>query len=116
MTRWRWFGGVALLLLRVRSAAGLGLRGGWKCRETDQRDHEQTDVPSPRSHQRYPASPRALLQLMLTPRGPANRQSSAAPRSPFWTAPQNLATSRSHSFVTAERADTRFWIASKARR
>src|SRR5258706_4263054 len=57
----------------------------------------------------------ALLQFMLTPRGPANRHSRALPLSPFWTSPQNLVTSRAHSLATAERAATRFWIASKAR-
>ena len=57
----------------------------------------------------------SLLQFMLTPRGPANKQSTALPLSPFETPVQNLATSRSHNLVTAERAATRFWIASKAR-
>ena len=57
----------------------------------------------------------ALLQFMLIPRGPANMHSSALPLSPFWTPPHNLATSRAHSLATAERAATRFRIASKAR-
>src|SRR5947199_378382 len=55
-----------------------------------------------------------LLQLMLIPRGPANRHSTALPLSPFWTPAHNLVTSRAHSLATAERAATRFWIASKA--
>src|ERR1700687_6068238 len=101
-----------------RCAGRLSLRRSRKRREADQRDHEQTDVvPTfpPRSHPRYPASPMALWQFMLTPRGPANRQSSALAVSPFWTPAQNLVTSRSHNLVTAARAATRFWIASKAR-
>src|SRR6266404_1486770 len=97
-----------------RCAARRGLRRGWGCDRADQ----QGNVPSgllPRSHQRYPASAMALLQFMLTPRGPANRHSRALPLSPFWMSPQNLVTSRAHSLATAERAATRFWIASKAR-
>src|SRR4029453_10212339 len=103
----------------VRRRAGhRGLRRGWGCDGADQQGDQESNVAPglvPQSHQRYPASAMALLQLMLTPRGPANRQSSALPLSPFGTSVQNLATSRAHSLVTAARAATRFWIASKAR-
>src|ERR1700730_7177541 len=100
-----------------RRAVRLGLRPAWQRHETDQRDGQKAGTPlrfPRRPHQRYPASLTALLQLMLTPRGPANRQSMALPRSPFCTPGQNLATSRSHNLVTADRAATRFWMASKA--
>src|SRR5450759_2515417 len=100
-----------------RRAARLALRQGRQRREADQPDDEQANATSNdplRNHQRYPASLMALLQLMLTPRGPANKQSTAWPL-PFWMPAQNLATSRWHNLATAERAATRFWIASKAR-
>src|ERR1700686_1331512 len=100
-----------------RRAGRLGLRECRNRHRAGQYDREQSDAApadAPETHQRYPASVRALLQLMVIPRGPAKTQSSALARSAL-TLAQYLLTSRSHNLVTETRAATRFWMASKAR-
>ena len=100
----------------VRRTGRRALRQRRERREGDQRGRQPADAAAifpPPLHQRYPASVRALLQLMVMPRGPASTHARAWARSPL-TLAQYLLTSRSHSLVTAARAATRFWMASKA--
>src|SRR5450631_2179095 len=92
-----------------RRGTRLGPSRGQRCHGANQQDDEQTNaMPAflPQSHQRYPASPMAWLHRALTPRVAVKMHSRAWP--PSLGMPP-------HILATAERAATRFWIASKAR-